>query len=199
MITMTSILRLGRAFALHLDRRAGCDPAGRRRRGLGPGGSHRAVLQALCSQKASLQSGWLGGGVARVPSALTAAVLGFLALASVVPARAQDSTPYSMGGVTTKFAPKVRAADRSGKLFRITGHCQSACTMFLAVRKVCIEPSAQLLFHAAKTPRGTRDMMGSYNSRLRAYLVANRIMESPTFHTISGRDMIARFGYRRCP
>jgi hypothetical protein len=84
-------------------------------------------------------------------------------------------------------------------LFRIKGHCQSACTMFLAVRNVCIESSARLLFHAAKTPRGTRDMINSYNSKLRAYLVSNRIMESPAFHTISGRDMIRRCGYRQCP
>jgi hypothetical protein len=122
-----------------------------------------------------------------------------VALCLAMPALAADSTPYAMGGITRKFAPKVREADRSGKLFRITGHCQSACTMFLAVRNVCIEPSARLLFHAAKTPRGTRDMMNSYNSRLRSYLVASRIMESPVFHTISGSDMIKRFGYRACP
>jgi hypothetical protein len=42
-------------------------------------------------------------------------------------------------------------------------------------------------------------MLNSYNSRLRGYLIANRIMESPVFHTISGRDMINRFGYRACP
>ncbi len=71
--------------------------------------------------------------------------------------------------------------------------------MFLAVRNVCIEPSAILLFHAGKTERGTRDMINSYNAKLRAYLVANRIMESSAFHTISGRDMIRRFGYRQCP
>lgn len=127
------------------------------------------------------------------------AMLVALGLILAVPALAQDSRPYSMGGITREFAPKVREADRSGKLFRISGHCQSACTMFLAVRNVCIETSARLLFHAGRTARGTRDMINSYNSRLRAYLVANGIMERSAFHTISGRDMIARFGYRRCP
>ncbi len=126
-------------------------------------------------------------------------ILAAAGLALAVPAFAADSTPYAMGGITREFAPKVREADRSGKLFRIGGHCQSACTMFLAVRNVCIEPSARLLFHAGKVERGTRDMMNSYNSKLRAYLTANRIMESPAFHTISGSDMISRFGYRRCP
>ena len=121
-------------------------------------------------------------------------------LVLVIPAMAAaDSQPYSMGGRTREFAPKVREADRAGKPFRISGHCQSACTMFLAVRAVCIEPSARLLFHAGQTAKGTRDMMNSYNAKLRAYLAANGIMERAAFHTISGRDMIARFGYRQCP
>jgi hypothetical protein len=127
------------------------------------------------------------------------AILYAFGLGLAVPALAADSTPYAMGGITREFAPKVREANRSGELFRITGHCQSACTMFLAVRNLCIEPSARLLFHAGKTERGTRDMIGSYNSKLRAYLAANRIMENSAFHTISGHDMIRRFGYRQCP
>ena len=127
------------------------------------------------------------------------AMLSALGLTLALPVLAADSTPYAMGGITREFAPKVREADRSGKLFRIGGHCQSVCTMFLAVRNVCIEPSARLLFHAGKTERGTQDMINSYNGKLRAYLVSNRIMESSAFHTISGRDMIRRFGYRQCP
>lgn len=71
--------------------------------------------------------------------------------------------------------------------------------MFLSLRNVCVEPSARLLFHAGATPDGTRRMINSYNGRLRSYLTANRIMESPAFHTISGRDMISKFGYRACP
>jgi hypothetical protein len=42
-------------------------------------------------------------------------------------------------------------------------------------------------------------MLNSYNPKLRTYLISNGIMESPTFYTISGRDMIRRFGYRQCP
>src|SRR5262245_51427593 len=103
------------------------------------------------------------------------ASLAALALALNIPAVAADSTPYAKGGITREFAPKVREADRSGKLFRIAGHCQSACTMFLSVRNVCIEPSARLLFHAGKTARGTRDMINAYNSKLRTYLISNRI------------------------
>ncbi len=93
----------------------------------------------------------------------------------------------------------VQLHNQTGELFRITGHCQSACTMFLAIRNVCVEPGARLLFHAARNPIGTDRMFNSYNAALRNYLTANRAMETAKFHTISGRDMISKFGYRRCP
>jgi len=124
--------------------------------------------------------------------------LSAVALCLAVPAAAATSAPYAKGGRTKDFAVDVERYRRSGELFRITGHCQSACTMFLALPNVCIEPSARLLFHAARIPDGTRRMLNSYNSKLRGYLIANRIMESTAFQTISGRDMINRFGYRAC-
>lgn len=121
-----------------------------------------------------------------------------VALCIAMPALAATSTPYAKGGRTRDFAVDVERYRRSGEPFRITGHCQSACTMFLALPNVCVEPSARLLFHAAKTSQGTRDMLNSYSSKLRSYLIANHIMESPVFHTITGRDMVNRFGYRPC-
>jgi hypothetical protein len=133
------------------------------------------------------------------PLRLGATALCLVALALAAPALAATSTPYSKGGRTRDFAVDVERHKRSGELFRITGHCQSACTMFLALPNACVEPSARLLFHAGQTPEGTRRMFDSYNAQLRSYLTANRIMESPAFHTISGRDMISKFGYRACP
>jgi hypothetical protein len=121
-----------------------------------------------------------------------------LALGSATSASAASSTPYAKGGRTKDFAVDVELYRRSGERFRITGHCQSACTMFLALPNVCIEPSARLLFHAGNNDLGTRRMMNSYNAKLRSYLKARRIMKSPEFHTISGREMISRFGYRAC-
>jgi len=41
--------------------------------------------------------------------------------------------------------------------------------------------------------------MNAYNERLRSYLVANHAMETLAFHTIPGRDIIDKFGYRACP
>lgn len=124
--------------------------------------------------------------------------LAVVALCFASPALAASSTGYGKGGRTKDFAVDVQKYDQSGESFRITGHCQSACTMFLAVRNVCIEPGARLLFHAGDNATATSRMMNSYNSKLRAYLVANRAMETPAFHTISGSDMISKFGYKAC-
>jgi hypothetical protein len=124
--------------------------------------------------------------------------LGLAAMLTGPPAVAATSTPYAKGGRTIEFAQDVEKYRRTGERFRITGHCQSACTMFLALPNVCIEPSARLLFHAGAQPIATQRMMNSYNAKLRAYLTAKGAMETPAFHTISGRDMISRFGYRRC-
>jgi len=125
--------------------------------------------------------------------------LSVMALCLAAPALAATSTPYAKGGRTKDFAGDVEQYRRSGEQFRISGHCQSACTMFLALRNVCVEPSARLLFHGGENATATRRMMNSYNAKLRSYLVARHIMDSPAFHTLSGREMINRFGYRACP
>jgi hypothetical protein len=63
------------------------------------------------------------------------------------------------------------------------------------------------LFHAALFPNEAGQkppparqarMLSSYNARLRNYLVKGGYVEGFEFHSISGRDMIARFGYRSC-
>ena len=81
--------------------------------------------------------------------------LSAMALCLAAPALAASSAPYAKGGRTKDFASDVEQYRQSGELFRFTGHCQSACTMFLALRNVCVEPSARLLFHGGKnaTPR----------------------------------------------
>lgn len=41
-------------------------------------------------------------------------------------------------------------------------------------------------------------MLAAYNPKLRKYLVSNGYVSSFEFHTISGQDMITKFGYRAC-
>ncbi len=122
------------------------------------------------------------------------------------PAMAAGTTAgFEMGGRYARFDPVVGQYNQSGEPFRIDGHCQSSCTLFLAIRNVCISRSATLLFHAAHdrsgnvSPSNTQHMLSAYNPRLREYVTANHYMDTLAFHSISGPDMIAKFGYRECP
>ncbi len=104
-----------------------------------------------------------------------------------------------------QFLSVIRQYNASGERFRIDAHCQSACTMFLSIRNVCVEPGATLLFHAGGNrrtgtinPSTTHQMLSTYNAALRRYLTANHFMETLEFHSISGSEIISRFGYRAC-
>jgi hypothetical protein len=87
----------------------------------------------------------------------------------------------------------------SGERFRIRGRCQSACTMLLSIKNVCVERSARVRFHGGRSPLSTAQMKGHYNPRLRGYLDAGGHMDTTNFHTISGSELISRFGYKECP
>jgi hypothetical protein len=113
-------------------------------------------------------------------------------------ALAVDTTPWAKGGSTQKFAADRARMNAKGERVRISGHCQSACTMFLKARNVCVEPSATLLFHAGNDAAATKRMLDSYKPALRSYLIANRIMETKAFTSIPGSVIISRFGCPRC-
>jgi hypothetical protein len=121
-----------------------------------------------------------------------------------VSAMAASSAGYGYGGAFARFDPVVDHYNATGEPFRIEGHCQSSCTLFLAIRNVCIDPAASLLFHAGHdrqrniTASATQHLLNAYNSKLRAYLVSNHYMETLAFHAISGRELIQKFGYRAC-
>jgi hypothetical protein len=125
-------------------------------------------------------------------------------LASSAAMAAGSSAGFGMGGFEG-FDSKVDEYNRSGELFRIQGHCQSACTKFLAIKNVCVERSARLLFHASHdrqrniSQRWTEHTLSHYNSALRNYLVTNHYVDTLAFHTISGSAIIDKFGYRECP
>jgi hypothetical protein len=133
-------------------------------------------------------------------SALVAMLLLF-----ATPAISGTNAGYEMGGRYARFDPVVSQRNQSGELFRIEGHCQSSCTLFLGIRNVCVDRNATLLFHAAHdrsrnvSPSLTSHMLGAYNARLRHYVAANHYMDTLEFHSISGSDMIRKFGYRECP
>jgi hypothetical protein len=118
-----------------------------------------------------------------------------------------SSRPYGGGGRINPGAI-IAQYNKSGERFRIEGSCQSSCTMLLAIKNVCVDPGATLLFHAALFPneRGQKPppqrqakMLASYKPMLRNYLVKNGYVETFEFHAISGHDIISKFGYRACP
>jgi hypothetical protein len=118
---------------------------------------------------------------------------------------AGNNAGYEMGGKYARFDPVVAQYNQSGELFRIEGHCQSACTLFLGIRNMCVDRNATLLFHSAHdnnrnvSPALTAHMLVAYNSSLRSFVTANHYTDTLAFHSISGRDMIHKFGYRECP
>lgn len=123
-------------------------------------------------------------------------------------AAADTSDRFSQGGWIEKFQPAIDQANASGELFRIRGHCQSNCTLFLGVRNVCVERSARLLFHAGHgrganrhviNAGSTQRMLNAYNPKLRQYVIDKGYLTKLEFSTISGADIIDRFGYRECP
>ncbi len=134
------------------------------------------------------------------------ALTALLLLASTSAMAAGSSAGYEHGGPVARFDPVVQQYNRSGELFRIDGHCQSACTLFLRIRNVCIGPGANFLFHAAHDGKRnynaafTQHFIQAYNAKLLAHLIANHALEKvDPFYPVSGSDMIRKFGYRRCP
>lgn len=105
--------------------------------------------------------------------------------------------------VFMQFQAAVRQYNASGERLRIDTYCPSACTMFLGVRNVCITPNATLAFHAGGSrgvinPHRTAQMLSTYKPALRQYLTSNHFVDTFDFHTISGEEMIKRFGYPAC-
>jgi len=135
----------------------------------------------------------------------------FCAVGAAAPAHADGSVSalhMGMGarpGEMGRFDAVVAQYNASGERFRIDSHCQSACTIFLSIRNVCVTPGATLLFHSGGDMRAgrismasTQHMLGAYNAALRQYVSENHFMDTFAFHTISGRDIIKRFGYPAC-
>jgi hypothetical protein len=129
----------------------------------------------------------------------------FLVAASISSsAFAGTSQGWGKGGPFGPYEAKIAQENSSGELFRIQGTCKSACTMFLGIRNVCVERSAQLMFHAGWdhgviTPAATARMTNTYNSALRQYVMSNHFMDTRDFHTIPGSVIINKFGYKECP
>jgi hypothetical protein len=89
---------------------------------------------------------------------------------------------------------------------QIVGHCESACTMYLGARDVCVTPDARLIFHGPSwygIPMArvdfdvaSRYIAGHYPASLSAWF-----METGRFgrYGIDGSEIIANGWAKTCP
>ena len=80
------------------------------------------------------------------------------------PVKPWGPPPYDQGGLIRDYRARAKKLDR----VEIRGTCVSACTMYLAVRGVCVDKYALLWFHAAHDP-DTRKISAAGNAALVAH------------------------------
>jgi hypothetical protein len=135
-------------------------------------------------------------------------VRGFLPAAALLlaaaPAMASTSRGFENGGYFTRFDPVVAEFNETRRPFRIVGLCQSACTLFLSIRNVCVERTARFEFHAGSDGKGnilraaSQHMLNAYNPKLRRFVIERGYLETLEFSAISADDIIDKFGYTEC-
>lgn len=104
---------------------------------------------------------------------------------------------YDPGGRVDSYAALVDQFNASHVPLRISGECDSACTMKLAIKGVCIEPTAVLGFHAATHyfGQGAQVLVESYVARgaprVYQYAASRGWFGSSEIHEMRGAQAIA--------
>ena len=111
------------------------------------------------------------------------------------------------GGTIQMYAAEISRLNKTGRRKVIAGLCASACTMYLGVRRVCVEPHAELWFHAAHLPGeqapdplGSLLMLSHYPEKVRAWAIASGALEKTEWDggkVLTGRQLI-RMGVPSC-
>src|ERR1019366_2064403 len=96
---------------------------------------------------------------------------------------------YDAGGSVADYWIRVQTDHTP-----ILGFCASACTMRLK-NASCVAPDAQLVFHHATKPLGTRILLAMYSPALRAWF--ERQCDDGRLHLLYGSQM-SHFGYKVC-
>ncbi len=118
-----------------------------------------------------------------------------------------SSKGHGEGGRFAVYYPIIAKYNKSGDLFRIEGVCRSACTLFLSSATCAWIGAAFVSFHAgpdAKSKKWVRDssstraMLAAYKPKLRKYLLDGHHVDSATYFTMKGADLIDTFGYKEC-
>ena len=82
----------------------------------------------------------------------------------------------SHGGRVVEYNARWAALGARGVNVRITGPCQSACTVLLKHiprSRICVTPEARFGFHQANLPEATATLWSGYGSDIRAWINAH--------------------------
>ena len=122
---------------------------------------------------------------------------------SVTPASATVVLRDDSGGKMEEYTARFQQVRNSGETVVIDGTCLSACTMVLGLvprNRICTTENAVLGFHAAwmydnagnriASASGTRDLMKSYPSSIRAWIARNGGLKSSMMY-LRGRALAA--------
>jgi hypothetical protein len=116
-------------------------------------------------------------------------------------------SPLDSGGHLQSYIAEVRRLNAEASTKAIRGVCVSACTIYLGVKNVCVDPTAQVWFHAAHLPGdnrpnslGSLEMLSYYPPSVRAWAIRTRALESTDLQDakkLTGEQLI-RMGVRSC-
>lgn len=103
----------------------------------------------------------------------------FVALLGVAAVSAQAETidVYdNHGGRVVEYNARWAAYAQRGVSVRITGPCQSACTVLLGHiprNRICVTPEARFGFHLANLPQATATLWNGYPAGIKAWINAH--------------------------
>src|SRR4051794_79927 len=130
-----------------------------------------------------------------------------VAVLSVLPNLAYSMESPDLGGHIRAYVAAIAHLNRTGAAKVISGVCASACTMYLGVRNVCVEPDAELWFHAAHLPGedradplGSLKMLSYYPRKVRGWAIQTGALEKTKWDgtkVLTGRQLI-QMGIPRC-
>ena len=140
-------------------------------------------------------------------------VLAFaLALSLIPPAQAQGLGALiirnDLGGRIDIRAQEIARLRAQGRAVELRGEaCVSACTMYLGLENVCVDPRTTFGFHgpssygkpmpAENFEYWSKFLAGYYKPVLSDWYMKTARFELHDIYNISGRDLI-RLGYRAC-
>lgn len=109
------------------------------------------------------------------------------------------------GGNVNQYILATNKYNKEHREVRIIGDCYSACMMALAVKLVCIYPTAKVYFHLIRNPTTqqtdpitTERLLKQMNYRLYDRVWGKIDVNFTPQATLSGQQLI-ELGYKSCP